>query len=307
MIRGRHIVLGLLLVAALLAGCASRPAYPRVNLAEASLPPTPTTPAPHPPLRVAIAAVISPKGTVQSYTPFLRYLAQRTGRSVELVQRQTYAEVNNLLREGGVDLALICTGAYVQGRRDFGMDLLVVPQVAGETVYYSYIIVPASSPAQGLADLRGKTFAFTDPLSNSGRLMPVYLLWQMGETPERFFRRTIYTYSHDNSLRAVAEGLVDGAGVDSLVYDYALRRDPTLAKRVRVIARSEACGMPPVVVHPSLDAGLKERLRDIFLTMHQDEAGRAALAELVIDRFVTIDDSAYDSVRKALDRVEKTP
>ncbi len=303
----RHAVLGLCWLVALLTSCASTPEYPRVSLVEAPQSPTPTVQGAPSHLRVAIAAVISPQGTIQSYTPLLDYLARRIGQPVQLIQRQTYAEVNNLLRDGGVDLAFVCTGAYVQGHRDFGMELLVAPQVNGTTVYYSYIIVPAHSPAQRLADLRGQTFAFTDPLSNSGRLMPVYMLWQMGETPERFFGRTIYTYSHDNSIRAVAEGLVDGAGVDSLVYDYALRRDPALADRVRVIARSEACGMPPVVVHPNLDAGQKTTLRDIFLTMHQDEAGRAALADLMIDRFVPMDDRAYDSVREALEQVGKTP
>ncbi len=297
----------LLLALFLLAGCGSPPRYPRVSLAGEPPPPTPTATGGQLPLRVAIAAVISPKGTVESYTPFLDYLAGRTGRPVELVQRQTYAEVNNLVRDGQVDLALVCTGAYVQGHDEFGMELLAAPQVGGETVYYSYIIVPAGSPARSLADLRGKTFAFTDPLSNSGHLMPVYLLWQMGETPEAFFGRTLYTYSHDNSINAVAEGLVDGAAVDSLVYDYALSRDPTLADRVRVIARSEPCGMPPAVVPPGLAADLKAALREVLLTMHLDEAGRAVLDELLIERFVPIEDRAYDSVRQALEKVGGWP
>ena len=297
----------LLLLAGLVAGCGSAPEYPRVSLAEEPAPPTPTVVGGQPPLRVAIAAVISPKGTVESYAPFLDYLARRTGRPVELVQRQTYAEVNNLVRDGDVDLALVCTGAYVQGHDAFGMELLAAPQVGGETVYYSYIIVPADSPAQSLADLRGKTFAFTDPLSNSGRLMPVYLLWQMGETPESFFEQTIYTYSHDNSINAVAEGLVDGAAVDSLVYEYALSRDPGLADRVRVVARSEPSGMPPVVVPPGLDEAQKAALREVLLTMHQDEAGRAALDELLIEQFVPIEDRAYDSVREALEKVGDAP
>lgn len=302
-----YLFLVLFLLATLLAGCGSAPQYPRVSLAEEPASPTPTAAGGQPPLRVAIAAVISPKGTVESYAPFLDYLAERTGRPVELVQRQTYAEINNLVRGGDVDLALVCTGAYVQGHDAFGMELLAAPQVGGETVYYSYIIVPAGSPARSLADLQGQTFAFTDPLSNSGHLMPVYLLWQMGQTPEDFFERTIYTYSHDNSIRAVAEGLVDGAGVDSLVYEYALSRDPSLAERVRIVARSEPSGMPPVVVPPSLAADLKTALRDVLLTMVQDEAGRAVLDELLIEQFVPIDDAAYDSVREALEKVGDLP
>ncbi len=300
--RVRHLPWLLILIIWIAAGCQPVSTYPYVSLAEPPPYFTPTA-APQtsqPILRVAIAAVISPRGTVEGYTPLLDYLAQHTGRSVRLIQRKTYAEVNDLVRDGGVDLAFICTGAYVQGRREFAMDLLAVPQVDGQTVYYSYIIVPADSPARRLIDLRDKVFAFTDPMSNTGRLMPIYLLWQIGETPQKFFRRTIYTFSHDNSIQAVAKGLVDGAAVDSLVYHYALSREPSLAERTRVIAQSDPCGMPPVITPAQLDAELKAELRDILLTMHLDPTGKNVLNRLLIDRFVPVDERAYDSVHEAL-------
>ncbi len=300
-------ILTLIALSLLWVSCNAGPSYPRVSLAEPGLFPAQATVGEMRPFRVAIAAVISPQSTVEEYLPFLDYLEERLGRPVELVQRRTYAEVNALVRDREVDLALVCTGAYVRGHRDFGMELLAVPQVQGETVYYSYIIVPASSPARTLADLRGKSFAFTDPLSNSGRLMVLHMLLQMGEEPGLFFGRTIYTYSHDNSIRAVADGLVDGAAVDSLVYTYLLNRHSELAGRVRVVARSEPCAMPPVVVHPAMEAEQKAFLQNVLLTMHQEEEGRAALARLQIDRFVFLDDRAYDSVRKALEEVERMP
>jgi len=52
------------------------------------------------PLRVAVAAVISPKGTVESYGDLLAYIGRKLNRRVELVQRQTYAEVNGVARCG---------------------------------------------------------------------------------------------------------------------------------------------------------------------------------------------------------------
>lgn len=86
------------------------------------------------PLRVAVAAVISPKGTVESYAPFLDYLSSRLARPVELVQRRTYLEINDLIAKGEVDIAFVCTSAYVAGRDQFGMELLAAPEVNGETV-----------------------------------------------------------------------------------------------------------------------------------------------------------------------------
>ncbi|HID63474.1 MAG TPA: phosphate/phosphite/phosphonate ABC transporter substrate-binding protein [Anaerolineae bacterium] len=297
------------ILALLLSGCGQRPAYRKVSLVpvEAAAP-TATSAAPeNAPLRVAIAAVISPRSTMQSYQPMLDYLEEKTGRPVELVQRRTYAEINDLLRTRQVDLAFVCTGAYVRGQQEFGMELLVAPQVNGQTVYYSYIIVPADSPAQSLADLRGRVFAFTDPLSNTGRLAPLYLLWQMGETPEHFFQKAIFTYSHDNSIKAVAEKWVDGAAVDSLVYDFTAQHEPDYIQQTRIVARSEPYGIPPVVVHPELDADLKQQLRDILLGLDGDEGGREALAELGIERFVTVGDSLYDSARRVLDTVGQGP
>ena len=259
------------------------------------------------PLRVAVAAVISPKGTVESYSDLLAYIGRKLNRRVELVQRQTYAEVNDLVKNGDVDVAFVCTSAYVVGQRDFGMELLVAPQVNGETVYYSLLIVPANSSARSMADLRNKVFAFTDPISLTGRVYPASLVKSLDGSPETFFARIIFTYSHDNAIKAVADKVVDGADVDSLVYNYLTARDPTIAPRVRVIDRSPAFGIPPVVVSPNLSPQLKETLRELFLQMNSDPAGQTVLRNLMIDRFVLVSDRIYDSARALELQVNTAP
>jgi phosphonate transport system substrate-binding protein len=250
------------------------------------------------PLRLAVAAVISPQGTFESYSAMAAYLSEKLNRPVELVQRRTYAEVNDLIENGEVDVAFVCTSAYVIGHRDFDMELLVAPQVDGKTTYQSWLIIPVKSQAQSLTDLRGKTFAFTDPWSNSGRIYPTAMVKEMGETPETFFGRTFFTYSHDDAIRAVANGVADGAAVDSLVYQYAIVREPELGEKTKIIHRSPAFGIPPVVTSPHLRPQARAELQDILLNMAQDPDGRAALEVLDIDRFVLADDVQYDSVRE---------
>ncbi|MBP7690600.1 MAG: phosphate/phosphite/phosphonate ABC transporter substrate-binding protein [Anaerolineales bacterium] len=259
------------------------------------------------PLRVAVAAVISPKGTVESYQPLLDYLGRQLSRPIELVQRRTYAEVNDLVENGAVDLAFVCTSAYVDGHAKFGMELLAAPQVDGAAVYYSVLIVPANSPAQTMADLRGQAFAFTDPMSNTGRNYPTYLVQQLGYTPDTFFARTFYTYSHDDAIRAVADGLAGGAAVDSLVYDFALARDPALGERTRVIHQSPAFGIPPVVVGPAMRPQLKAELQSVLLGMADTADGQQSLQTAGMERFVLIEDSAYDSARSLLVAVSPAP
>ncbi|HAJ34870.1 MAG TPA: phosphate/phosphite/phosphonate ABC transporter substrate-binding protein [Chloroflexi bacterium] len=287
-----------LLITTLLAGCGGVQSAPLPFVDLSVRTPLPQiAPAELMHLRIGIAAILSPQGTVTSYSKLADYLAEKLGRPVDLLQRRTYAELNDMVEASQVELAFICTNAYVVGNEQFGMELLLAPEINGESVYYSQLIVPTASAAQSMADLRGQVFAFTDPMSFTGRIYPVYLLQQMGETPERFFRRTFYTYSHDRAIEAVADGVADGAAVDSLVLDYALQRNPDLASRIRIVHTSEAFGIPPVVVPPTLPPRQKAQLRDLLLTMHTDAAGQAVLRELGIDRFVEIDNAAYDGVR----------
>ncbi len=255
------------------------------------------------PLRVSVAAVISPRGTVESYQPLLDYLSKALDRPIELVQRRTYQETNDLIESGEVDVAFVCTSAYITGHDEFGMQLLAAPEVNGESVYYSLLIVPTNSTTQVIEDLEGHVFAFTDPISYSGRVYPEYLVRQLGKRTELFFSRTFFTYSHDEAIYAVANGLADGAAVDSLVYEFALERDPTLSHRVRIIHRSPPFGIPPVVVSPNVRPQQRVLLQEVLLSMHENAEGQAALAALGLEQFKLIDDSVYNSAREIIDEV----
>lgn len=287
--------------------CSPSSQYKRVDLKAFEQPSTSPVAAQQttvPPLRVAVSSMVSPKETFTTYQDLIQYLGARMNRPVQLVERKTYAEVNDLIQSGGVDVAFVCSQSYVQGQQRFGLELLAAPEVRGEALYRAYIIVPVDSQVTQFDQLRGKVFAFTDPDSNTGRLVPSYLLWQKHESPEGFFRETVYTYSHDNSMKAVAGRLVDGASVDSLAYDYTLTQNAGLASRTRIIYRSDPFGSPPAVVPPGLPEELKRQLRETLLGMDSDYRGKTILASLMIDRFVIPDQTAYEPIREMLRKVQ---
>jgi len=256
-------------------------------------------------IRIAVGGMITPKAGLAYYRNFLSYIEDKLGKEVAFVDREDYAEINDMIKNGELEAAFVCSGPYVDGHKNFGMELLVAPQAYGETVYYSYIIVAKSSAIKSFEDLRGKSFAFTDPLSNSGKLVPTYMLARMNETPDTFFSRYIFTNKHDKSIQAVAQGVVDGAAVDSLIWEYLNRTNPEFTSRTRIILKSPPYAIPPVVVPKGLDPMVKERLRQIFLNTHNDDKGRELLSKMMIDKFVLIDDSAYDSVRDMKSWLEK--
>ena len=257
-----------------------------------------------PVLRVAIAPVISPEKSLEMYQGFVDYLSRALGREPAFLRRASYAEVNDLVRHGLCDVAFVCTYAYVRGEREFGMELLVIPEIDGSITYNSYIIVSRDDPASSLLDLRGRSFASADIMSNTGWLFPYTWLREKGEEFKSFFSQSLITGSHDRSVLAVANGLADGAAVDSIVYEHMVADDPSIGGTTKVILRSPGYGMPPLVVPVELDASLKAELRLELLGMHEEPEGRLILDELRITRFRVPDPSLYDAVRTASDSLE---
>ena len=249
-------------------------------------------------IRIALGGMITPKEGLAYYREFLEYLGRQIGQPVEYVDAEDYAEINRKLETGELEAAFVCSGPYVDGKEKFGLEFIAAPQAYGEKVYYSYFIVPSKSQVTSLDGLKGKSFAFTDPLSNSGKLVPEYTLARMGTTPERFFSKISYSGSHDKSIKAVSEGLVDGAAVDSLIWEYKNQKYPEQTANTRIIFKSKPYAPPPFVVRPGRDPAIREKLRQVMLNAHKSPEGKVILSKMMIDRFVPLNDSAYDSVRQ---------
>lgn len=241
--------------------------------------------------------MITPVSAVKYYQRVVEYLGNKLGLPAEMVHRTTYDEIDVMLENQEVDVAFICSSPYVLDREKFGVELLVAPQVKNNVYYHSNIIVHKDSLIDSLDQLRGKTFAFVDPKSNSGRLYPTYVLAKRDETPESFFSSYLYSYSHNKSVEIVAKNRADGAAVDSIVYDFMVSSNSPYAKQTKVIHRSPQFGIPPVVVHPDISPYLKKSLRSIFLEMHNDPEGKQILEGMKIERFVEVPDSNYDAIR----------
>jgi phosphonate transport system substrate-binding protein len=251
-------------------------------------------------MNLSVGSIITPEQGYLYYQQLIDYLARKLSWEITVVDPGNYQKLNKMLETGQIDIAFVCSGPYIKGNEEFGLALLAAPVVSGEAAYYSALIVPAESPVRTLADLRGKSFAFTDPHSNSGSLAPKAELARLGFTPEDFFQSFTYTYGHDHSIHAVADRLVDGAAVDSLIWDFMAATEPGLNDRAKVVERYGPYGIPPVVAAPHVTPELRKSFQQILLTMHENPEGKEILQGMHIDRFDHVADSAYDSIRRML-------
>lgn len=222
-------------------------------------------------------------------------LSDAMERPIELVQRRTYAEVTGLLLTGALDAAWLCGFPYLQHAD--ALDLLAVPVWRGQPLYRSYLIVGEDVAAGGLADLRGATHAFSDPDSNSGYLVTASDLIAMGEHPETWFSRSIFTFGHRNVVRAVADGLVTSGSVDGYVWEALANVEPGLTGHTRIIGKSEWLGFPPVCARrDNVASEPVVAFQAALLTLSESDTGRAALAALQLDGFEVAPEGIFDGI-----------
>jgi len=247
------------------------------------------------PFYFAVSAMTSPARTLVHFSELESYLSDKLHRPVQLKQRRTYEEINDLLAQDNIQMAFTCTGGYVAGAKRFGLELLAVPIINGHTYYRSYIVVRKNSKALSLVDLKGRIFAYADPLSLTGYLYPTARINQLGYQKKNFFKQDFFTESHDKSIEAVATGVADGAAVDSLIFDALVAARNPSAIKLKVIETSGKFGMPPVVVSPNIDQKLRVDLQQVLLDMAKDPIGQNVLKKLGMDGFTLPDPAFYRS------------
>ncbi len=251
------------------------------------------------PIRIGITPVF-----LDNQTGFLDrwhdYLESRLERPVEFSQRSTYRQIIELLLSNDLDYAWICGYPFLQFRPH--LELVAVPLYRGEPYYRSLLIVPVhDTDTRDMGDLKGKIFAYADPDSNSGYLVPQASIKALGENRDTFFRKSFFTWAHAKVVRAVADGLANGGAVDGYVWETLRHIDPGLTSRTRVVWRSEKFGFPPFVARSDMTAADRRALSNVLTGMQDDPVGRSLLAELNLDGFSEQGDDLYGSIRELME------
>lgn len=255
-------------------------------------------------VRVAIASMTTPVETMYKYDQMFSYLEKRLNKKIVLVQRKTYKEVNDLLKNNQLEMAFICSGAYVAGMKDSAFKIFLNPMRDSKIHYHAYLISKKDSPYKNFNDLKGKKFVYSDSLSNTGMFYPLKKINELGSNPGSFFLETYLSNAHNNSIALVNRGIVDATSVNSLIFDYIKKVNPEKVSNIKIIEVSEPFGMPPMVVSNQIDSTLYHDLYTIFTGMDEDPEGSKILQGLMIDKYVEGDDANYESIREMCSSID---
>lgn len=223
-----------------------------------------------------------------------QYLEGELGRAVLFVQFGSYTQVMDALRAGQLDLAWVCGYPYVLQRQE--LQLVSVPLWRRAPVYQSYLIADELSTVRTVDDLRARTFAYSDPLSNSGFLYVQHLLRGRQHDPSSYFKRSFFTYSHRHVVDAVSQGLAEAGAVDGYVWETLAELSPAVTARTRVLMRSPDFGFPPIVAPRSRPAAQVTEFAHALKNMAAHPTGQRILQDLRLDGFADATPGLFDSI-----------
>jgi phosphonate transport system substrate-binding protein len=257
-------------------------------------------------LRVGFVPAEDAQQVMQNAQPIVDILQSRLGMEVQAFVAADYTGVVEALRGNKLDIAFLTPASYVLAKNEANVKVILKSERRGSPFYYAAIITRADSGIKTLEDLRGKTFAFGDPLSTSANVFPRKMFHERGIDPVRDFKQVLYSGGHDATVLAVLNGKVDAGATyanspDSTdtAWTRYLKR-PEDAKKIRAIAFSEPIPADNLVVNANLDERIASKVEEIFLELSREPKGRQMLKDLYqIDGFLPATDKDYDSVRQA--------
>ena len=150
--------------------------------------------------------------------PILAQLEKDLGVRVKSATATDYRGSIEALKFKKADIGHLGPKSYVEASNNNYANVEPIAQLRlanGSLGYRSCLIVHSDSDVFGPEDMAGKTFAFNDPNSTSGYLVPsTFFMTEMGVDPKKHFSKVTFSGSHEASILAVAHKKVEVASTN---------------------------------------------------------------------------------------------
>ena len=245
------------------------------------------------------------EGADQDAQPIADWIAEITGKDVELFQATDYTAVVQGLAADQIDIAQISAFTYYQAQ-NAGADIepigAQITQEGAEPGYFSVAVKnPAATDVTSLEDFADQPVCFVNPTSTSGFAVPMGGLLEVGVTvsdDNRFFGE-----EHDLNAKKVAEGTDCQVG-----FAQDIDADPLIESgQLEEVTRVQVPAAP-IVMQAALPQDVQDQLVDALADSTQSDLTDAGveLNEFLTDGwfgFGAVDDAYYDLIRTLCDEI----
>ncbi len=228
-----------------------------------------------PVIRVGWAPTYDPKALIQDMEPLRLHLERATGRPIQFVVGQTYAETADGLVHGDVAFAVLPPTIFVRTeRKEPKVRAIATKRVGGSSGSDGVLLASDGSGIGSLAELKGKTLCIPDENSTTGALLPKLALKKAGLDWGRDV--TIVTSgNHLQVLRDILSHRCDAGGTYSTVFTSAVTQGVNVAG-LRQLAITGRAPQDAMVLGPQVTKDDEALVTRALLAFDGTQGGQGA-------------------------------
>ena len=234
------------------------------------------------------------------------FLESNTPYKYKFAVPSSYVAVVEAFGTKRVDVAVINTFGYIMAHEKYGVNAMMTLTRHGKTDYKAQIVARADSDINKLEDINGKKFAYVDPASTSGYLLPAKLFKEKKIVP----KETVFARKHDNVITMVYQKQVDAGATfysppeEGKINDarrLVLTQYPKIVEEVKIVELTSSIPNDPVIFRAAMPDEMKTKIVDSLLQYVKTEEGKSVFKDLYGgDDFIKSTDASYDPVRNML-------
>ena len=263
------------------------------------------------PIKLYFTPSIDAKRITTNAKELTDFLEKETGYYFTTAVPASFIAVVEAFGTKKADIASINTFSYLMANAKYGAEArLRIVRDNNETSYKGQIITRYDSGIDSLPDINGRSFAYVDPSSTSGYILPKAMLDKRGIKPSE----TVFAMRHDNVVTMVYQGQV-AAGATYYappdpntheILDARMRVEkqfPDVAQKVKIIGFTQSIPNDPWVFRKDMDEDMKEKIIDALLKYVATPEGAKSLYDIYdIRGLIRTKDSDYNGLRKLLEQ-----
>ena len=248
------------------------------------------------PAEVRLGLIPIEANVLSQWQPVVVHLESELGLEVEPFVGTDYTATIIAAKNGDLDIVWLGPKSYVTAREQ-GADMEPVVKWINEDTgiagYNSLLITHRDSGIKTIEDAQGRTFAFNDPESASGFLVPTVFFLERDIEPETYFSEVFFAGSHEATALAVANNNVDLASNNNETLPRLIETGKVSEDDIRIIWESPLIPTDPISVQNSYPESFHSAVREAFLKFDDPEV----LDVLQIQGWIPAEDTDYEVIR----------
>jgi phosphonate transport system substrate-binding protein len=239
------------------------------------------------------------------------FLEKKTNLHFDIKVPTSYIAVVEAFGSKKADVAIMNTFGYILAHEKYGVEAKLMGIHFGQK-YYQGQIITRKGHLKSLEDINGKKFAYVDPASTSGFLMPTDLMRKKNIKPKEF----VFAGKHDTVIAMLYQKQVDAGatfytpsknGVPQDARKLVLTQFPDVFEKIEILKLTDPIPNDPIVFRSELDQEIKEKIKHALIEYLKTDDGKDTFMKLYnMNGVISVDDTHYDQIRNTLKELGKT-